>query len=213
MRNLLRRWVPAVVLMSAMGVAALGEGRIAIVDLRKVFDGYWKKRQAEAALKERQTDMEKEDRNMVDDYKKVKDDYQSLLSSANDQAVSSEERDKRKTAAEDKLRRMKEMEESIAQYERQARTTIMEQSDRMRANLLKDITNVVSAKAKVAGFSLVIDVASETVNRTPVVLFSNNENDITDSVLQQLNATAPADLPKTDEKPPVDDKKKEGKKQ
>jgi Skp family chaperone for outer membrane proteins len=83
----------------------------------------------------------------------------------------------------------------------------------MRANLLKDITNVVSAKAKVAGFSLVIDVASETVNRTPVVLFSNNENDITDSVLQQLNATAPADLPKTDEKPPVDDKKKEGKKQ
>jgi Skp family chaperone for outer membrane proteins len=195
-----------------LSMTVWAEGRIAIVDLRKVFDGYWKKRQAEAALKERQTDMEKEDRNMVDDYKKVKDEYQNLLNSANDQAVSAEERDKRKTTAEDKLRRMKEMEESIAQYERQARTTIMEQSDRMRANLLKDITNVVSAKAKVAGFSLVIDIASETVNRTPVVLYSGNENDITDSVLQQLNATAPTDVPKTEEKPVVEDKKKEGKK-
>jgi outer membrane protein len=212
MRNLLRTCVPVLVLIFALTVSAWAEGRIATIDLRRVFENYWKKKQAEAALKDRQTDMEKEDRNMVDDYKRVKEEYQSLLASANDQAVSVEEREKRKTAAEDKLRRMKEMEESIAQYERQARTTIMEQSDRMRANILKEITNVVSAKAKAAGFSLVLDTASETANRTPVFLFTNNENDITDSVLQQLNATAPTDLAKPDEKPVADDKKKEGKK-
>src|ERR1041385_7587403 len=199
MKNLLLRLLPVLLLISLVPSSGLAQGRIATVDLRKVFDNYWKKRQAEASLKERQTDMEKEDRNMVDDYKKIKDDYQSLLASANDQAVSGEEREKRKTAAEEKLRRMKEMEDSIAQYERTARTTIMEQSDRMRANILKEITNVVSAKAKVAGFSLVIDTASETANRTPVVLFSNNENDITDSVLQQLNATAPTDIAKPEE--------------
>src|SRR5215471_3988825 len=130
MKNLLGKFVPTLLLLSLLTGSALAQGRTATIDLRKVFDGYWKKRQAEAALKERQTDMEKEDRNMVDDYKKVKDEYQNLLSTANDQAVSAEERDKRKTSAEDKLRRMKEMEESIAQYERQARTTIMEQSDR-----------------------------------------------------------------------------------
>src|SRR6516225_1514936 len=103
MMNLLRRVLAVLLLLSLLGGSAMAQNRIATVDLRKVFDGYWKKRQAEAALKERQTDMEKEDRNMVDDYKKVKDDYQSLLSSANDQAVSAEERDKRKTSAEDKL--------------------------------------------------------------------------------------------------------------
>src|SRR5689334_5756638 len=118
MMNLSRRLVAGLVLMSLLGGSAMAQTRIATVDLRKVFEGYWKKKQAEAALKDRQTDMEKEDRNMVDDYKKAKDDYQSLLASANDQAVSAEERDKRKTAAEEKLRRMKEMEETIAQYER-----------------------------------------------------------------------------------------------
>jgi len=179
----------------------MAQNRIATVDLRKVFDGYWKKKQAEAALKDRQTDMEKEDRNMVDDYKKAKDDYQVLLTSANDQAVSSEERDKRKNAAEEKLRRMKEMEETISQYERQARTTIGEQSQRMRSNILAEIRNVVNAKAKAASYFLVVDTAAESINNTPIFLYTSNENDITDAVLQQLNATAPADALKADDKP------------
>lgn len=190
----------------------MAQSRMATVDLRKVFDGYWKKRQAEAALKERQTDMEKEDRNMVDDYKKVKDEYQGLLASANDQAVSTEERDKRKNSAEEKLRRLKEMEETIAQYERQARTTIGEQSQRMRSNILNEIKTVVNAKAKTGGFTLVIDTAAESINNTPIFLYSSGENDITDAVLQQLNATAPSDAVKADDKAAADDKKKDGKK-
>jgi len=190
----------------------MAQARIGTVDLRKVFDGYWKKKQAEAALKERQTDMEKEDRNMVDDYKKAKEDYQSLLASANDQAVSTEERDKRKSAAEEKLRRMKEMEESITQYERQARTSMGEQSQRMRSNILTEIRNVVNAKAKAGGFTFVVDTASESVNNTPVFLYTSGENDITDSVLQQLNATAPTDAVKTEDKTPAEEKKKDGKK-
>ena len=195
-----------------LGSSAVAQNRMATVDLRKVFDGYWKKRQAEAALKDRQTDMEKEDRNMVDDYKKVKDEYQGLLASANDQAVSTEERDKRKNSAEEKLRRLKEMEESIAQYERQARTTIGEQSQRMRSNILNEIKTVVNAKAKTGGFSLVIDTAAESINNTPIFLYSNGENDITDAVLAQLNATAPTDALKADDKTAGDDKKKDGKK-
>jgi len=209
MMNLSRGWIAVTILIALLSGSAMAENRIATIDLRKVFDGYWKKKQAEAALKERQSDIEKEDRNMVDDYKKAKEEYQSLLTSANDQAVSSEERDKRKNAAEDKLRRMKEMEESIATYERQARTTIGEQSQRMRSNILSEIRNVVNSKAKAAGFSLVIDTAAETINSTPAFLYSNNENDITDSVLQQLNSTAPADAVKNEDK---DIKKKDSKK-
>jgi outer membrane protein len=208
MMNLSRTWIVGILVFCSVGSSALAQPRIGTVDLRKVFEGYWKKRQAEVALKERQTDMEKEDRNMVDDYKKVKEEYQGLLSSANDQAVSTEERDKRKSAAEEKLRRLKEMEETIAQYERQARTTIGEQSQRMRSNILKEITNVVNAKAKAANFSLVIDTAAESINSTPVFLYSSNENDITDAVLQQLNSTAPADALKGDDKTPDSEKKK-----
>jgi len=40
---------------------------------------------------------------------------------------------------------------------------------------------------------------AESANNTPVVLYSNNENDITEAVLSQLNAGAPAETPKTAE--------------
>ena len=88
----------------------------------------------------------------------------------------------------------------------------MEKMDRMRNNILGEIRTIVNAKAKSGNYSMVLDTASETINKTPVFLYTNNENDITDMVLQQLNANAPADLPKTEEKAAVDEKKKEGKK-
>jgi Skp family chaperone for outer membrane proteins len=49
----------------------------------------------------------------------------------------------------------------------------------------------VNAKAKAAGYSLVFDTASESFNKTPVVVYANGENDLTTNVLAQLNANAP----------------------
>ena len=195
-------------------VEALAQARLATIDLRKVFDGYWKTKQADSALKDRAADMEKEYNNMRDDLKKGREDYQALLNSANDQAVSSEEREKRKKNAEEKLRFLKQSEDSLIQYERQARATLDEQRKRMRDNILGEIRTVLNAKAKAANVSMVIDVSSESANNTPNVLYSNNENDLTVDILSQLNAGAPVDAGKADEKKEEkkDEKKKDEKK-
>ncbi|SRR6266404_3046686 len=215
MNWLLRRLLPGLLLASIMSGSALAQSRIATIDLRKVFDNYWKTKQADAALKDRAADMEKEHKNMLEDWKKAKEDYQTLLNSANDQAVSAEERDKRKKSAEDKLKFIKETEETIGQYERQARSTLDEQRRRMRDSILVEIRNVLNARAKSANYGLVIDTAAESVNNTPIVLFSGNDNDVTEDILKQLNAAAPPDAPKADDKkdqkpsePRKDEKKK-----
>ncbi len=209
MKTWLHKIIPAVLLISALGGPAWAQSRIATVDLRKLFDNYWKTKQADAALKDRAADMEKEHKNMLDDWKKAKEDYQNLLTSANDLAVSTDERERRKKAAEDKLKYIKDTEDTITQYERQARATLDEQRRRMRDNILGEIRNVVNAKAKAGGYSLVVDSASESFNNTPVVLYTNNENDMTTAVLDQLNAGAPADTAAPEEKK---DEKKDDKK-
>lgn len=200
MNKWLRTWVAGLLLISALGGSAVAQGRLATIDLRKVFDGYWKTKQADSALKDRAADMEKEYNNMREDLKKAREDYQGLLNGANDQAVSSEERDKRKKAAEEKLKYLKQTDDSMTQYERQARATLDEQRKRMRDNILGEIRTVLNAKAKAANFSLVIDVSSESANNTPNILYSNNENDLTQDILSQLNAGAPVDAAKPDEK-------------
>lgn len=200
MKNVLCKVIPTLLLFFFLGGSAWAQTKIGTIDLRKVFDNYWKKKQAEAQLKDRQADMEKEDKNMLEDYKKMKEDYQVLLTSANDQNVTPEERDKRKKAAEDKLKQMKDLEETVRQYETQARNTLLDQSQRTRSKILEEIRNVVNARAKTAGYTLVIDTASESANATPVILFTNNENDITDAIIKELNATAPIEAPKPDDK-------------
>ena len=210
MKTWLRKMLPGLLLIWLMSGSAWAQGRIATVDLRKVFDNYWKTKQADAALKDRAADMEKEYNNMVQDYTKAKTEYQNLLSDANNQALSQEEREKRKKSAEDKLKLLKDTEDSIKQYRTQATTTIDEQRRRMRDNIVAEIRNVLNAKAKSAGYSMVLDTTAEGATLTPVVLYTSNENDMTEALLNQLNAGAPAEAPQTEEK--KDQKKKDGKK-
>ncbi|SRR5581483_2749561 len=201
MKKMMTRLFPGVVLLSFLALPVLGQNRIATVDLRKVFDNYWKRQQAEAAIKERGTELEKEDKAYQDDFAKAKDDYAKLVAAANDQSVTPEEREKRKTAAEAKLLEVKSSENTIRTFEQNAQDTLTSQRKRMRDGILQDIHSAVEAKAKSAGYTMVIDTAAESINGTPIVLFSNGENDMTDAILQQLNAGAPASTGDTGTKP------------
>jgi outer membrane protein len=176
---------------------ALAQGRVATVDLKKLFDSYWKKKQAEAALINRGADLEKEFKAMMEDYKKAKEEYKKLTDGATDPAVSESERNRKKQEAEDKLGNLKQQEEAMTKFQNQARTTIDEQRRRTRDNILGEIRKVIDGKARVAAYSMVIDVAAETINSTPVILYNSGENDITDAVLSQLNASAPPEAQET----------------
>ena len=214
MKRLLCKLVAGLLLVSLLSSSAWAQSRIATVDLRKIFDNYWKTKQADTALKDRGADIEKDHKTMLDDWKKAKDEYQTLLTDANNQTLSLEEREKRKKAAEDKFKQIKESEDAIGQYERQARTTLDELRKRMRDTIVEEIRTAVNGKAKSAGYALVLDSAAESAQNTPIVLFTNNENDITDAMLTQLNAGAPADATKPDDKGPAKkgDSKKSDKK-
>ena len=193
MKYLLQRSVLTAALLFAMAGSAGAQTRIATVDMTKLFDDYYKTKEAKAAINDRLTDLDKEDKDLKDSLKKATEDYQKLRDAAADQAVSTEERDKRKKVAEDKLKDLKERQDTITQFEAQARSTLEAQRLRMRDNLLGDIRAMVAARAKVAGYQLVVDSKAETPASTPVFVFASGENDLTANVLEQLNAAAPAE--------------------
>ncbi len=187
--KLLRTTILTVSLLACLSVPALAQTRIATVDLHKLFDGYWKTKQVQTVLNDRKTQLDNDDKSMRDDYKKGSDEYQKLLAEANDQALSADQRDKRKQAAADKLKQLQDSKTAVEQYERQAQMTLSEQTQRMRDNILSEIKAAVAAQAKAAGYSLVIDAAGETANApTTAVVYSSGENDLTDAVLKRLNA-------------------------
>jgi len=185
-----------------ISTSAYADYRIATVDLGRVFTNYWKTKQAQAAIDEHRTDIEKTGKDMMTTFTKAKEDYQKMLDSMNDPAVSAQERDKRKKAADDKLKDLKDQDDALAQFDRASRASLEEQLKRTRDNIVADIRIAVTAKAKLDGYTLVIDTAAQTINNTPVILYSvPGDNDITEAVIKQINMGAPMDIPKSDDPP------------
>jgi outer membrane protein len=169
--------------------------KIGLVDLKKVFDGYYRTRQADTQIKERAADFDKARKGMVEDYEKAKEEFEKLRDEASDQTLSAEERDKRRTSAEKKMVELRQIEQDVNQFDRTSRTTLAEQQRRMRDRILDEIKEVLTAKAREAGVTLVLDTAAETANQTPVVLFHTGQNDLSDLVLNELNSRGPIELP------------------
>jgi len=199
-QRLLRTLVGVALLLLLAYPAAAQNTKIAVIDLRKVFDKYYKTQAANAKLKERMADMDKELKALRTQYEQATGEYRKALDEANNQAVSAEEREKRKKAAESKLREIQDLEQSVRQFQAQANTTMEEQTRRMTENILGEIRAAINARAKAAGYTLVLDITGESLSKAPVVIYNNGENDITEAILAQLNATAPPELLKPTDK-------------
>jgi outer membrane protein len=202
MKNILKKVVLAGVVSSMVLCAGMARAdiKIATIDLRKVFDNYYKTKQADEILKKEADDVQKERKDIVDKYKKLEDDWKGLISRANDQALSSDERDKAKQQAERKLVELRETEQAVNDYDRVAQQKLFEKKKLKWDAIVAEIRQVVNTKSKNAGYTLVLDVSGDTMNNTPMVLYTDGQNDVTDMILKELNATAPASTTSSDSK-------------
>jgi len=180
--------------------SAAAQSKLGVIDLQKVFAGYYKTKAADAVFNDRAASLDKEKKAMLEQYQKITDEYKKALDDANDQAVSADEREKRKKTAEGKLLDIKALEQSVNDFERTARTSLEEQRRRIIENILGEIRKVIDAKAKSGGFYLVVDTTAESINKTPIVLYTSGENDLSADVLKQLNSTAPPGTSKASDK-------------
>lgn len=178
-------------IVAGFGFSARAEVKIATIDLRKVFDNYYKTKQADEILKKEADDVQKDRKDMIDKYKGLEDDWKKLIDRANDQAISGDERDKAKQQAEKKLVELRSMEQTVNDYDRVAQQKLFEKKKLKWDAIVGEIRQVVNAKSKTAGYNLVIDVSGDTMNNTPMVLYTDGQNDVTDMILKELNATAP----------------------
>lgn len=188
MKNL-RYAILTVALIATTIVSADAQTKVATVDMKKLFSGYYKTKVAQSILENRKTDLRKEIKSMTDDLEKAQTDYKQLLDQANDPALSADERDKRKQAAADKAKEVANSRAAIEQFQRQAETRLADESQRMSAGLVTDIQKAVADKAKAGGYAMILNSGT-----SEVVVFASGDNDLTAPVLAQLNAGRPIDV-------------------
>ena len=177
--------------------------RIATVNMRIVFDGYFKTKQADNEIKKRATEFDVEGKKYQDEYRKLTEEYNAALARVDDPTITAEVKAQRTKNAEDKIMEIKKLETVITQFERSARTALSEQQKRLRDNIMKDILDLIAKRAKSEKYSKVIDSGAESADRSPILLYTDNEDDLTEDILKLLNANAPADILRQMEESPV----------
>jgi outer membrane protein len=183
----------------ALGASA-AEQRIATVDLKKLFDNYYRTKQQDAKLKTEAAELEKDAKEMMEQLQKGDEKYTKMLDAAKDPAISAAEREKRSKEAENQLIDLRGLKNRLDQYNATSRARLDEQKRRMRDTLLSEIRDTIKAKIRGSGYTMVIDVGAESAIGTPIVLYSSGNDDLTDSVLKELNVGAPPPTPEKKDK-------------
>lgn len=141
------------------------EVKIGYVFMAKVFDDYYKTKDAEKALSEKGTKKEAERKKMIDELKKLKD----------EQALLSEKGKAEKQAVIDGKVKM------LQDFDMKTRDELMKERNDSLSGIMSDITKVISDHAKAGGYDVVL-------NSDPrVMLYGAEGMDITNDILTKLN--------------------------
>jgi outer membrane protein len=197
------QFLAVAVAASFLTTSAFAQGKVGVIDLQKVFDNFWRTKQADAQIKDRLAEFEKMGQSMFEDYKKANEEFSKQVEAANDPALSNDEKDKRRKELEKKRKDLAEMENNLKQFQQNSQKSLMEQKFRVRDSILREVRGVIEEKAKAGGYNTVLDVAAQSANQTPFVIYTTltgGENDLSEPVSKALAATAPADAIKAEEK-------------
>ena len=127
----------------------------------------------------------------IEMYQKLNEEFRVLREAIEDPAASELGKEKRAKEADAKLAEIRELEQSINDYDNTTRTQITETQNRMKKNIVREIRETVAGIARKDNYNMVLDIAALARTDTPIVLYHDGSADITEKVLTQMNAGAP----------------------
>jgi outer membrane protein len=200
--------IPALLLALAFGsaTASAQATKIGTVDMKKVFESYYKTKDAEAKINESRNAAKKELEDRMDIAKKALEEVKKLDEDIAKPELSREAKEQKAKIRSEKAGELQNMDREIREFQQTREKQLQEQSVRMRAGIVDDINKVVADKVKAENYELVLDKSGPSLNGVPIVLYARENYDFTDSVVSALNknkgsAEAPAATPVTPAKP------------
>jgi outer membrane protein len=177
----------------AFASRAQAEMKVGTVDMQKVFTAYYKTHDAEDKLKEAQKAYKDELDQRMDEYKKNLDVINKLNEEMNKPDLSGASKDQKAQERDSKISETKGLEKEISDFRQTREKQIQDQLKRMRDGIVDEIMKVVNDQVKNANYDMVFDRSGFSANNiVPVLLYSRDNYDFSDSVISKLNSNRPA---------------------
>ncbi len=175
----------------AAPVAAQADVKVGTIDMKAVFDNYYKTKDAEAKINESRTQAKKELDDRLDTFNKGQEQARKLNDEANKPELSEKAKAEKVKALNEKLQELGVMQREVQEFQQTRERQLSEQSVRSRNSLVEEINKVVSDAVKSGGYDIVFDKSGQSLNAVNVLVHSKDSMDFTSDVISKLNSEAP----------------------
>lgn len=184
----IKKWIGIFIMIFAVTALSAAESlKIAVVDMARIFDDYYKTRIVQSQLEEQQSVYRTHVTAMNEEYNKLQEEYKVLLDAAQNITLKEAERQEKAAEASKKLAEVKQKERDINQYLTEKSRQFKELEDTKRTEITAEILGEVQRRATVDGYDIVLDYSGKTTSSLASVVFFKPNLDITDAVLEELN--------------------------
>ncbi len=185
----------------ALATTAVADVNIGTVNMKSIFDNYYKTKEADAKLNEVRNAYQKELDEKSEKIKALETDITKDREELKKTEISDAKKAPIAKAQEKKLAEWQGAMMAKQKFQQEQGKQIEGQIMRIRSILVGDITKVVTARVKEKSYDLVLDTSGFSANNAlPVVFFAKSGFDFTQDVITELNAskgTATEDKPIT----------------
>ena len=181
--------LPVLLLALAFGSATASAQTIKIgtVDMKKVFESYYKTKDAEAKINEARNAAKKELEDRMDIAKKALEEVKKLDEEIAKPELSKDAKEQKAKIRSEKAGELQNMDREIREFQQSREKQLQEQSVRMRAGIVDEINKVVADRVKAENFDIVFDKSGPSLNGVPIVLYARDSYEFTDAVVTALN--------------------------
>ena len=178
---------------SLVAVAPLAHAQMKVgtIDMNGVFTAYYKTKDAETKLNEQRAAAKKEFDSRVEVLKTSMAEIEKLNSALESPELSKDAKDAKLKERDAKIQQARANDKEASDFKTTREKELQEQFLRMRKGIIDDIMTIVKKKVTDAGYDLVFDRSGLSMGQIPVVIYSADSMDFSDSVVKALNADAP----------------------
>jgi outer membrane protein len=165
--------------------------KVGTIDMKAVFDNYYKTKDAESKINESRTQAKKELDDRLDTFNKGQEQARKLNDEANKPELSEKAKAEKVKGLNEKLQELGVMQREVQEFQQTRERQLSEQSVRSRNALVEEINKVINDAVKAAGYDLVFDKSGQSLNAVNVLVHSKDSFDFTNEVVSKLNSEAP----------------------
>jgi Skp family chaperone for outer membrane proteins len=179
----------AITFSSAASVHA-ADLKVGTIDMKAVFDGYYKTKEAEAKINEARNQAKKELDERLDVFNKAQEEARKLNDEANKPELSEKAKAEKSKALNEKLQALGTLQREVQEFQQTRERQLSEQSVRSRNVLLEDLNKVIADKVKAGAYDLVLDKSGQSLNAVGILVYSKDSFDFTNDVTVEVNKTS-----------------------